>query len=321
MQPKRALITGVNGQDGIFLSKLLLKNGYVVIGISSQEKPNNSLNSDVVYVHSDIRDTKKVIEICDQLEVNELYNLAAVSSVSQSFDEPLLTEEVNFQAPAQILEEFFRDTKVSEKRKFFQASSSEMFGLTATEPQNEEVPFNPVSPYAKWKTEMHYRCESMRSSGHFVTSAIMYNHESSFRPDSFLSKKVTKTAAQISLGLANELKLGNPHAERDWGFAEDHISAAWMMMTKEFPDYYVIATGKCYSVMYMVEVAFRAAGISGEILNYLKFDDSLLRPKEVNRLVGDSSKAYRELGWLPSTTFEQLIESMVSFEKSLLKGL
>lgn len=319
MQQKRALITGVNGQDGIFLSELLLKNDYVVVGIGNQRLRSEFLNDDVIYKKCDIRDTDKIIDICDHYRIYEFYNLAAVSSVSQSFNEPLLTEQVNFQAPSRILEDFFSSPKFSDRRRFFQASSSEMFGLTATEPQNEEVPFNPVSPYAKWKTEMHYRCELMRDSGHYVTSAVMYNHESHFRPESFLSKKVTRTAALISLGMADELKLGNPHAERDWGFAGDHISAAWMMMEKDFPSSYVIATGKCKSVMDMVNLAFKAAGVSGDYLDYVKFDDSLLRPKEVNRLVGDYSKAKKELGWSPSKTFEELIESMVSYEKSILK--
>lgn len=309
---KKAIISGINGQDGIFLSKILTAYGYEVFGLSSQDSPSLHLDSIIRYIPCDIRNTSKVLDICDEFAIEYFFNLAALSSVVQSFEHEELTKEVNFIAPKMIIEGFF--SMQNEERRFFQASSSEMFGLAHTEPQNENTPLNPLSPYANWKAEMHSYCEALRAKGNFISCAIMYNHESIYRPRKFLSKKVAQSVAARYLNLEYKLTLGNVDSQRDWGFAGDYMEAAFRMMKFDTPETFVIATGKCRSVLDMVKVALDSVDLGSSIENFFAIDLELFRPREAMRLVGDPTKAQDLLAWRPRKSFNSMISEMVQFE-------
>lgn len=310
--PLKVLISGINGQDGIFLSKQIIDKGIEVHGIGNQPLASRLLDKRVKYQFCDIRDTDKVIRICNDEKINYFYNLAGVSSVSKSFLEPELTREVNFLAPKRILQNFFSSR--IKLRKFYQASSSEMFGNAAIEPQDENTALNPLSPYAESKAEIFSECLRLKNAGYFVTNSIMYNHESHLRPVDFLSRKVARAVAELLISGSSVLPLGNLESERDWGFAGDHISSAWMMMELDSPQDFVIATGKSHSVIDMVRLALRAVGLEGREFELVTVDPSLFRPREASRLVGNPEKAGRLLGWRPRINLAQLMSYMVNHE-------
>ena len=307
---KRAFITGVNGQDGILLSKFLLGKGYEVAGIGSQKKQSEYHSSELKYSPLDIRDTNHLVRTIEQFMPDELYNLASISSVARSFEEPELTWEVNSRSVNDLLSNL-AVSSLSSTLRIFHASSSEMFGLATIEPQNENVPFHPVSPYAQSKVSAMEACREHRNNGIFVSCGIMYNHESIYRPKKFVTRKITSSVAAIKKGKLSKLQIGNMYAERDWGFAGDYVEAMWMMLQSEDPADYVISTGITHSVKDIVSISFDEVGLGGQELDYLELDENLLRPREVNRLVGDSSKIEREIGWTAKKPFETLIREMV----------
>lgn len=310
---KRAFITGVNGQDGILLGQNLLAKGYEVAGVGSQESKSKFLSSEIQYTNLDVCNTDKLIQLIEDFKPREFYNLASISSVAKSFEEPETTWDVNARAVDAILTKLSQSSLRTEI-KFFQASSSEMFGLATIEPQNEDVPFHPVSPYAESKVSAMQSCRRFRADGLFVSCGIMYNHESIYRPKKFVTRKITSSVAAIKKGRLSKLHIGNMYAERDWGFAGDYVEAMWMMLQSARPDDYVISTGITHSVKDIVSIAFDEAGLPGREVAYLELDENLLRPREVNRLVGDSSKIRNELGWIAQKSFEQLIREMVRYD-------
>lgn len=308
----RAVITGVNGQDGILLSSLLIQQGVDVVGLGTQQVSSKYLDCRVKYVNCDIRNTEEVLKICNQFDVDLFFNLAGISSVMRSFHEPELVKEINFEAPKRILNKYFSVN--SESRRFFQASSSEMFGECPKEPQDEATPLNPLSPYAESKTEMHIECNLVRERGFYVASAIMYNHESIFRPQNYLSKKIVRSVAELYFFGQGQIHLGNLSAERDWGYAGDYMNAVSQMMQLDEPENLVLATGQCHSVIGMVTCALDSVGLRNKADGFVKTDKSLLRPKEANRLVGNPDLAEKLLGWRAEKSFQQLIAEMVQYE-------
>jgi GDPmannose 4,6-dehydratase len=318
--PKVSLITGINGQDGIFLSRLLRSFNHIVIGIGNSSEVNNHVDKMVIYHQCDLRDTDKLIDLVTQHEVQEIYNLAAVSSVQQSFFDSGLTLEVNFNAVERLLNRLFSSkTKIGACARFFQASSSEMFGITSTEPQNEDLAFNPVSPYAVSKVKAFDTCRQFRDKGFHVSSAIMYNHESIYRPMHYVTRKISSVVAAIAKGAADKLTIGNLNAQRDWGYAPDYMHAAYLMLQQDVPSDYVIATGVVHSVQDLVFIAFEEVGLGGQESEFLQVDSSLMRPREISRLIGDASKARDVLGWNATKTFEEVFRDMVRHDLSLLK--
>jgi GDPmannose 4,6-dehydratase len=309
---KRAVITGITGQDGSYLAELLLENGYEVIGVVRRSSSPNlwrieHLLDRLVLRPADLLDQLSLMRIVQDVRPHELYNLAAMSFVPASWDQPLLTGEFNSQGVTRILEAI---RQVDPAVKIYQASSSEMYGRVREVPQTETTPFYPRSPYGVSKVFAHYITVNYRESyGMFAVSGILFNHESPRRGLEFVTRKVTDGVARIKLGLADHLSLGNLDAHRDWGFAGDYVRAMWMMLQQDQPDDYVIATGQSHSVRQLVETAFGHAGLDWQ--KYVRIDPALLRPAEVDHLVGDASKATRILRWAPSVTFEQLVAMMV----------
>jgi GDPmannose 4,6-dehydratase len=309
---KRALITGITGQDGSYLAELLLEKGYEVFGVVRRASAANlwRLEDILGRIHikaADLLDQLSLIRVIDNVRPHELYNLAAMSFVPASWDQPMLTGEFNSQGVTRVLEAV---RQVDPAIRVYQASSSEMFGKVREVPQTELTPFYPRSPYGVSKVFAHYITVNYRESyGLFAVSGILFNHESPRRGLEFVTRKVSDGVARIKLGLADSLSLGNLDARRDWGFAGDYVRAMWLMLQQERPDDYVIATGESHSVRELVEVAFGHAGLDWE--KYVHIDSKLLRPAEVDHLVGDSSKARRELGWRPELDFNSLIRTMV----------
>lgn len=312
MSKKVALVTGITGQDGSYLAELLLEKGYRVYGMvrrSSVEKFERiqHLIGKIELIQGDLLDSYSLISVLKETKPDEVYNLAAQSFVPTSWAQPALTSEFTAVGVTKLLEAI---RLVDRSIKFYQASSSEMFGKVRETPQSELTPFYPRSPYGVSKVYGHYITVNYRESyGLFAVSGILFNHESPRRGLEFVTRKVTHGVAKIKLGLANDLSLGNLDAKRDWGFAGDYVRAMWLMLQQPNPDDYVIATGKEKSVRELVEVAFGHADLDWE--KYVKIDRNLLRPAEVDLLVGDASKAKRELGWEPSVSFEQMIKMMV----------
>lgn len=309
---KRALITGITGQDGSYLAELLLDKGYDVHAIVRRASTTNywrieHLLDRIVLHPADLLDQLSLIRVIDAVRPQELYNLAAMSFVPASWDQPMLTGEFNAQGVTRALEAV---RHVDPSIRFYQASSSEMFGKVREVPQTELTPFYPRSPYGVSKVFAHYITVNYRESYDlFAVSGILFNHESPRRGLEFVTRKVTDGVAKIKLGLAQRLSLGNLDAHRDWGFAGDYVRAMWMMLQQERPDDYVIATGESHSVRELVEVAFGHAGLDWQ--PYVKIDPKFLRPAEVDHLIGDSSKARTSLGWAPEVTFEGLVRMMV----------
>src|SRR6516225_2960913 len=309
---KRAIITGITGQDGSYLAELLLSKGYEVVGTARRSSaPNNwriqHLLDRITIRPADLLDQLSIIRLVDEVRPNEFYNLAAMSFVPASWDQPMLTGEFNAQGVTRILEAVRQvDTSI----RVYQASSSEMFGKVREVPQTELTPFYPRSPYGVSKVYGHYITVNYRESyGLFAVSGILFNHESPRRGVEFVTRKVTDGVARIKLGLTDTLSIGNLEAHRDWGFAGDYVRAMWMMLQRPSPEDYVIATGVSHSVRQLVEIAFTHAGLDWE--KHVRVDPALLRPAEVEHLLGDATKARRELSWKPEVNFNQLIEMMV----------
>jgi len=310
--PRRALITGITGQDGSYLAELLLEKGYEVSGIVRRTSaPNLSRIEhllDRVSLHpADLLDQLSLIRVIEHVQPDELYNLAAMSFVPASWDQPMLTGEFNSQGVTRILDAI---RTVNPKIRLYQASSSEMFGKVREVPQTELTPFYPRSPYGVSKVFGHYITVNYRESyGLFACSGILFNHESPRRGLEFVTRKVSDGVARVKLGLADALSLGNLDACRDWGFAGDYVRAMWLMLQQDQPDDYVIATGVAHSVRDLVEVAFGRAGLDWR--EHVRVDPALIRPAEVDHLIGNAAKAQRVLGWKPTVDFKGLIEMMV----------
>jgi GDPmannose 4,6-dehydratase len=309
---KRALITGITGQDGSYLAELLLDKGYQVFGMVRRSSAPNlwrieHLRDRITLKPADLLDQLSIIRLIDEVRPHELYNLAAMSFVPASWDQPMLTGEYNSQGVTRVLDAI---RQVDPKIRFYQASSSEMFGKVREVPQSEKTPFYPRSPYGVSKVFAHYITVNYRESYNlFAVSGMLFNHESPRRGLEFVTRKVTDGVARIKLGLADSLSIGNLDAQRDWGFAGDYVRAMWLMLQQDQPDDYVIATGISHSVRELIETAFARVGLDWQ--NHVRVDPALLRPAEVEHLLGDCTKARVELGWTPGVTFKQLVEMMV----------
>jgi GDPmannose 4,6-dehydratase len=310
---KRALITGITGQDGSYLADLLLEEGYEVHGIVRRSSTENferiaHLGGQVDLHQADLLDQLSLVEVIRQVRPAEVYNLAAMSFVPTSWKQPVLTGEFTGIGVTRMLEAIrLVDPKGI---RFYQASSSEMFGKVQETPQRESTPFYPRSPYGVAKVYGHWITVNYRESyGMYCCSGLLFNHESPRRGKEFVTRKVTDAAARIKLGLGNELRLGNLDAKRDWGFALDYVRAMWLMLQQESPDDYVIATGRMHTVRDLVETAFGCVGLAWT--KYVVTDPALVRPAEVDLLLGDASKAKRQLGWEPKVSFAELVQMMV----------
>jgi len=318
---KRAVVTGITGQDGSYLAELLLEKGYEVTGVVRRSSAPNlwrieHLLDRLTLRPADLLDQLSLMRIVDDVRPHEYYNLAAMSFVPASWDQPMLTGEFNSQGVTRTLEAI---RQVDPGIRFYQASSSEMFGRVREVPQTELTPFYPRSPYGVSKVFAHYITVNYRESyGMFAVSGILFNHESPRRGLEFVTRKVTDGVARIKLGLADALTLGNLDARRDWGFAGDYVRAMWLMLQQDQADDYVIATGVDHSVQDLVETAFGHAGLDWR--KHVRTDPALLRPAEVDHLIGDPSKARRVLGWEPSVDFERLIAMMVDADLARLSG-
>jgi GDPmannose 4,6-dehydratase len=314
-----ALITGITGQDGSYLAELLLEKGYDVHGMvrrASTEKFDRieHLRDHITLHQADLLDERSLVDALRAAQPDEVYNLAAMSFVAVSWIQPTLTAEFTGVGVTRMLEAM-REARTG--ARFYQASSSEMFGKVRQTPQTEETPFYPRSPYGVAKTYGHHITVNYRESYDlFAASGILFNHESERRGLEFVTRKVTWHAAAIKLGQREQVALGNLDAQRDWGYAKDYVEAMWLMLQQDRPSDYVIATGVTNSVRRLVEIAFDEVGLPWE--PHVVIDDSLKRPAEVDLLVGDASKAERELGWTPTTSFEALIRLMVRSDLELL---
>ena len=318
---KRALITGITGQDGSYLAELLLEKGYEVFGLVRRSSAPNlwrieHLLDRITLRPGDLLDQLSIMRVIDESRPQELYNLAAMSFVPASWDQPMLTGEFNSQGVTRVLEAI---RQVDPKIKVYQASSSEMFGKVREIPQTELTPFYPRSPYGVSKVFAHYITVNYRESYNmFAVSGILFNHESPRRGLEFVTRKVTDGVARIKLGMTDSLGLGNLDAQRDWGFAGDYVRAMWLMLQQDQPDDYVIATGISHSVRQLVEIAFARVGLDWQ--KHVKTDPKFLRPAEVDHLIGDPAKAVRVLGWTPNVDFKQLVELMVDADVARLRS-
>jgi len=309
---KRAFITGVTGQDGSYLAELLLEKGYKVYALRRRTSipilDNIAhIQDEIEFIEGDLLDLGSLIRAIQIAKPDEVYNLAAQSFVGSSWDQPILTGQVTALGVANMLEAV-RIAKPD--ARFYQASSSEMFGKVQEVPQRETTPFHPRSPYGVAKVYGHWITVNYRESyGMFACSGILFNHESPRRGIEFVTRKVTDGVARIKLGLQNELRLGNLDARRDWGFAGDYVKAMWLMLQQDEPDDYVVATGETHSVQELVEIAFRHVGLDWR--DHVVVDEKYVRPAEVDLLIGDASKAREKLGWRQEVSFEELVRMMV----------
>ncbi len=312
MPTKRALITGITGQDGSYLAELLLEHGYEVHGMvrrASTEKFERieHLRSKITLHQGDLLDPRSLGDALRAARPDEIYNLAAMSFVAVSWVQPTLTAEFTGVGVTRMLE---ATREVCPEARFYQASSSEMFGKVRQVPQTEETPFYPRSPYGVAKAYGHFITVNYRESYNLqASSGILFNHESPRRGLEFVTRKITWHAAAIKHGLADHVALGNLDAERDWGYAKDYVEAMWLMLQRDEPGDYVIATNEAHSVRECVQIAFDEAGV-GDWERHVRIDPQFLRPAEVDHLIGDYSKAERDLGWRPTTSFEELIRLM-----------
>ena len=309
---RSALITGITGQDGSYLAELLLEKGYRVVGMVRRASTENferitHLRERIELRQADLLDQLSLIDVLRTVQPEEIYNLAAQSFVPTSWQQPVLTAEFDAVGVTRLLEAV---RLVAPGARFYQASSSEMFGQVRETPQRETTPFYPRSPYGVAKAYGHFITVNYRESyGLYACSGILFNHESPRRGREFVTRKVSDGAARVKLGLAQELRLGNLGARRDWGFAGDYVEAMWRMLQQPKADDYVVATGESHTVRELVEIAFGAVGLDWR--EWVHEDPALLRPAEVERLVGDASKARRVLGWAPRVSFRELVETMV----------
>jgi GDPmannose 4,6-dehydratase len=319
---KRALITGVTGQDGSYLAELLLEKDYKVFGLIRRSSTNSNnheriahLINDITLVPGDLLDQACLVRALEVAEPDEVYNLAAQSFVATSWDQPALTCDVTALGVLRMLEAV---RIVNTKIRFYQASSSEMYGKASESPQKETTPFHPRSPYAAAKVYGHHITVNYRESyGIFAVSGICFNHESPRRGLEFVTRKISRGVARIKLGLDRQLLMGNLDAYRDWGYAKDYVIAMWAMLQQSEPTDYVIATGETHSVREFLEAAFSHAGLNYQ--DYVQIDPAFLRPAEVDRLIGDSSRAKRELNWMPQTSFTNLVRMMVESDLRYLR--
>ncbi len=317
---KRALITGITGQDGSYLAEFLLEQGYEVIGMIRRSSTVNferinHIQNDIILAPGDLMDEVSLIGVLREHRPSEVYNLAAQSFVQTSFSQPVLTGEVTGLGVTRLLDAI---RLVDPAIRFYQASSSEMFGKVVEVPQRETTPLYPRSPYGVAKVYGHWITVNYRESyGLFACSGMLFNHESPRRGLEFVTRKITHAVAQIKHGLSNELRLGNLDAQRDWGFAKDYVKAQWLMLQQDQPDDYVIATGQTHTVRRFCELAFGHVGLNYQ--DYVVVDERFYRPAEVDLLVGDPAKAKAKLGWEPETSFEQLVAMMVDADMALLK--
>jgi GDPmannose 4,6-dehydratase len=319
---KRALITGITGQDGSYLAELLLGKGYEVIGMVRRSSTVNfgrieQIQDRITLVQGDLLDQTSLIDIMREHQPDEIYNLAAQSFVPISWKQPVLTGEFTALGVTRMLEAMRATVPGA---RFYQASSSEMFGKVHEVPQNERTPFYPRSPYGVAKVYGHWITVNYRESyGLFACSGILFNHESPRRGLEFVTRKVCQGAAQIKLGLAHELRLGNLEARRDWGFAGDYVDVMWRMLQQESPDDYVVGTGETHSVRELCQAAFGYLDLDWE--RHVTVDPKLIRPAEVDLLVSDPRKAREKLGWQPTVSFEGLIRMMVDADMAQLKKI
>lgn len=308
----KALITGVTGQDGSYLAEFLLEKGYDVYGMVRRSSTENferinHIKDQIELVQADLLDELSLIKLLESVQPDEIYNLAAMSFVPTSWTQPVLTGEFTAIGVSRMLEAV---RFVCPKAKFYQASSSEMYGKVLEVPQTEKTPFYPRSPYAVSKVYGHYITVNYRESYDiFAVSGILFNHESPRRGKEFVTRKITDYVARIKLGFEKQLPLGNIDSERDWGFAGDYVRMMWMMLQQDQPTDYVIATGKSHSVKQFLEAAFSAVDLNWQ--DYVVQDPRFMRPAEVDHLIGDSTKAKEELGWVPEVDFEGLVQMMV----------
>jgi len=319
---KRALITGITGQDGSYLAELLIDKGYEVYGIIRRSSSFNTARIDHLYqdphewgvrlklIYGDLNDSSSLNKIIQKVQPDEIYNLGAQSHVRVSFDIPEYTAEVTGLGTVRLLEAI-RETGV--KTKFYQASSSELFGKAKEIPQNENTPFYPRSPYAAAKAYAYYITVNYREAyNFFACNGILFNHESPRRGETFVTRKITKAVARIKYGLQDKLYLGNLEAKRDWGYARDYVGAMWLTLQQEEPDDYVIATGESHTVREFLEEAFGYLDMDWN--DFVEIDPKYLRPTEVDLLLGDSSKARKKLRWEPKVTFKELVKMMVDHD-------
>lgn len=325
---KVALITGITGQDGSYLAELLLGKGYTVYGLMRRSSSFNTGRIDHIYqdphernpqlrlVYGDLNDASSLNSIIKSIKPDEIYNLGAQSHVRVSFDIPEYTAEITAVGTTRLLEAI-RDSEI--KTKFYQASSSEMFGKALEIPQTEKTPFYPRSPYGAAKVYSYWMTVNYREAYNiFACNGILFNHESPRRGETFVTRKITMALARIKYGLQQDLFLGNLDAKRDWGFAGDYVKAMWLMLQQDQPDDYVIATGDAHSVREFLQEAFDYAKL--EWKKYVRLDKRYLRPTEVDLLIGNSSKARKVLGWKPTVNFKQLVRLMVDADMELVKG-
>jgi GDPmannose 4,6-dehydratase len=317
---KRALITGITGQDGSYLAELLLGEGYEVVGLVRRSSTENierisHIQERLTLVSGDLMDEVSLINVLRDFRPSEVYNLAAQSFVQASWTQPVLTGEATALGVTRMLDAI---RIVDPEIRFYQASSSEMFGRVRSVPQNEDTPFYPRSPYGVAKVYGHWITVNYRESYNLhASSGILFNHESPRRGLEFVTRKVTHGVARIKAGLDSELRLGNLEAQRDWGYAADYVRAMWAMLQRDVPDDFVIATGETHSVRELCEVAFGAAGLDYE--SHVVIDQAFIRPAEVDLLVGDPSKAQQLLGWKCETDFYALVEMMVASDLKALE--
>jgi GDPmannose 4,6-dehydratase len=322
---RRALITGITGQDGSYLAELLLDKGYEVYGLIRRSSSFNTGRIDHLYkdphdfdvrlhlIHGDLQDASALSRVIREIKPEEIYNLGAQSHVRVSFDTPEYTGDVTGLGSVRLLEAI-RESGTSPR--YYQASSSELFGKVHETPQSETTPFHPRSPYAAAKAYSYYITQNYRESfGMFACNGILFNHESPRRGETFVTRKITRAATRIRMGLQEKLYLGNLDAKRDWGFAGDYVEAMWLMLQAETPDDFVIATGETYSVQQFLEETFQMLGLDWR--DHVKTDPRYLRPAEVDLLLGDASKARRELGWTPKVSFSELVRMMVESDMAL----
>ncbi|MDP2750641.1 MAG: GDP-mannose 4,6-dehydratase [Nanoarchaeota archaeon] len=320
---KSALITGITGQDGSYLAELLIEKKYKVYGLvrrtstESNERIQHLLNK-IELIDGDLIDQNSIINAIKQADPDEIYNLAAQSFVKTSWQQPILTGEVTGLGVIRMLEGI---KTVNDKIRFYQASSSEMFGKVHEIPQKETTPFHPRSPYGVAKVYGHYITQNYRESyGIFGCNGILFNHESPRRGIEFVTRKISNAIARIHLGLQKEISLGNLDSKRDWGFAGDYVRAMWLMLQQEKPEDYVIATGETHSIRDFLDIAFKRIDIE-DWSNYVKQDPRFMRPAEVDLLLGDASKARKNLGWKPEVNFKQLVDMMVDNDIKMNKLL
>lgn len=312
---KKALITGISGQDGYHLATLLIDKGYLVTGLingqgNSKQREISERFQGIELRNGDLADFSSLLSVLDETRPDEIYNLGAISFVGLSFQQPELTANITGLGPLRILE---ATRKLNlDKTRIYQASSSEMYGKVQESPQKESTPFYPRSPYGVAKCFAHHICVNYRESyGMHVSCGILFNHEGPHRGYEFVTRKITSNVARIKLGKIKSFSLGSLEPQRDWGYAGDYVEAMWIMLQQDVPDDYVIATGEKHSVREFVEAALLAAELDVDVDKYVTFDPSNLRPAEVDVLVGDASKALKNLGWKPQTDFQELVRLMV----------